>query len=240
MRLLPLLALCGCFHDPRFPGPLGPIGREWKPAPVEFPYPNDLSPTRARTAPVIPDGSDNADAIVKAAEYFLDHKPVGFNDDCAGFVCASYNRTGVPLHGNAITFWTAAKQAGTLHHHKLPNVGDIAFFDGTYDRNHDGKQNDPLTHVAIVLSVDDKTGDILLAHGGYGGERALFHMNLEHPDVHRDDAGVVINDSMRRPKTGDPAGMKYLGSELWSGFATFHEQDEDLWATATASKVTDL
>ena len=211
MRLLPLLlVLCGCFHDPRFPGPLGPLGREWRPAPTDFPFPTE--PATARVAPVLPEGSDRAEDIVKAAEYFLHHKPVGFNDDCTGFVCASYTRIGLPIHGNAITFWTAAKQTGTLHHHKLPNVGDIAFFDGTYDRNHDGKQNDPLTHVAIVLSVDRDTGDILLAHGGYGGERALFHMNLLQPVDRTDADGTVINDSMRRPKPGVPAGMKYLGS----------------------------
>lgn len=236
---VPLLLLCGCFHAPRFPGPLGPIGREWRPAPLDLPLPSET--VRARATPGLPDGNDNADAIVKAAEYFLDHKPVGFNDDCVGFVRAAYARTGLSaLHGNAITFWTAAKAAGTLHHHKLPNVGDIAFFDSTYDRNRDGKQNDPLTHVALVLSVDERTGDLLLAHGGYGGERALFHMNLLQPQDRTDSEGDVINDSMRRPKSGDPAGMKYLGSDLWSGFATFREQDEELWVAATATKVTDL
>ena len=40
-----------------------------------------------------------------------------------------------------------------VHHRKVPRPGDLAFFDDTYDANHDGRTNDPLTHVAVVLSV---------------------------------------------------------------------------------------
>lgn len=216
-----LLALCGCAATTRFPGPLGPLGRS-----VPAPFP--VSPPAAR--PIDDDRGPYGHAadVVKSARYYLDHVPAGFKDDCAGFVCATYGRVGVPLVGNAITFWNAAKQAGDLHHHKLPHPGDIAFFDNTYDRNHNGKPDDELTHVAIVLSVDAE-GTILMAHGGTANGRTTMRMNLLQPQSRYDADGHEINSYLRRQKSTDPAGMKYLACELWKGFATYREADRDVW-----------
>lgn len=170
-----------------------------------------------------------AEAIVDAAWHYLDAPPVGYNDDCSGYVGASFNRAGVPLRGRAAAIWEAAESAGTLHHRKLPSPGDVAFWDNTYDRNKDGRWNDALTHVGIVLRVDEKTGDILLGHGGFNGTRDTFRMNLYHPDDHLGGDGRVINDSMRKPRKGDPKSAQYLGSQLWAGFATYRERDRAAW-----------
>ena len=224
---LGLLALCGCAATTRFPGPLGPLGRA-------IPAPFPVSPTVA--GPIDDDRGpyDHATDVVKSARYYLDHFPEGFKDDCAGFVCASFGRIGVPLTGNAITFWDAAKQAGDLHHRKLPHAGDIAFFDNTYDRNRNGKPDDELTHVAIVLSVSSD-GTILMAHGGSSQGRTTLRMNLLQPQSRNDADGNEINSFLRRQKSTDPSGMKYLASELWKGFATYREADRDIWIGSDAT-----
>ncbi|HMV66227.1 MAG TPA: CHAP domain-containing protein, partial [Myxococcota bacterium] len=97
--------------------------------------------------------------------------------------------------------------------------GDLAFFDDTYDRDGDGRTNDPLTHVGVVLSVD-AAGTIVVAHGGTSRGRTTLRMNLLHPHDAADAHGDTINDPLRARRSGDPAGTRYLAAELWRGFAT--------------------
>jgi hypothetical protein len=159
--------------------------------------------------------------IADAARYYLDHRPRGFRDDCSGFVSAALARAGITLSGSTASLWELAREMGAIHHRKLPEPGDIAFFDDTYDRNHDGRVNDELSHVAVVLEVH-ADGDILLAHGGTSHGRTTLHMNLKRPSERTDaKTGDVLNDYLRRQSSSDPGGAKYLSGELWRGFATF-------------------
>lgn len=216
MRWLPLL-LIGCApRVPHVPGPLAAVGRHVRPpaapplptSPVELP-----EPPERHTRP-------NAfqDAVVAAAERYLEVRPEGFRDDCSGYVSAVFDRVGVRLTGGARDMYALAEDQHLLHHHKEPLPGDIAFFDDTYDADHDGRTNDPLTHVAVVLSVDDD-GTIHLAHGGTGRGRTTLTMNLYHPDQ-RSDEDHVLNDWLRRQKAGDPSNTRYFAGELWRAFAT--------------------
>jgi hypothetical protein len=91
--------------------------------------------------------------------------------------------------------------------------------DQTYDRNHNGKLDDDLTHIAVVLTVEPD-GTVVMGHGGTSEGRTTLRMNLLHPDVRSDEAGRVLNDLLRREKSSDPKGTRYLASELWRGFAT--------------------
>lgn len=216
MRLLVLL-LFGCAPKvPRVPGPLGAVGRQPHVlAPLEeLPQPPvtpDPAPRRAR-----PDAFQ--DAVVSAAERYLEVRPDGFRDDCSGYVSAVFDRVGVRLVGGTHDMYALAEEQHLLHHRKEPQPGDIAFFDDTYDANRDGKTNDPLTHVAVVLGVDDD-GTIHLAHGGTGRGRTTLTMNLYHPDQ-RSDGDRVLNDWLRRQKPGDPSNTRYFAGELWRAFAT--------------------
>lgn len=161
-------------------------------------------------------------SAVRAARYFLSHAPSGFSQDCAGFVAATFHRVGLPIGGSPRWMWDRAIAAGALHRDSVPRAGDIAFFDDTYDRNHNGRRDDPLTHVAVVLSADPESGDIVLAHGGASHGRELLRMNLLHPS----DPGR--NDGLRRP-TARPTGGPVLAGELCVGFATVRPADLPVW-----------
>ncbi len=152
-------------------------------------------------------------AIVEAANHYLDHKPGGFRNDCSGFVCATATRAGLPLKGNTRSLWEWARQEGITHQRKMPRVGDLVFFDNTYDRNKNGKWDDPLSHIAVVLEIDSD-GTMILAHGGTSKGRTTMTMNLREPD------NPDLNSHLRWKKGGDPRSYRYLSGELWRGFAT--------------------
>jgi len=134
-------------------------------------------------------------------------------------VCAAASRAGWALQGNTRSLWALAEKMHTTNHRKIPAVGDLAFFDNTYDRNRNGKLDDELTHVAVVIGVEDD-GTILLAHAGTSAGRTLLHMNLEHPDEATDADGKVLNDWLRRKRASDRPGTPHRAGECWHGFAT--------------------
>lgn len=173
--------------------------------------------------------------IASAAMYYLDHRPKGYRDDCSGFVSAALARAGIGLAGTGASMWEVADAAALTHRRKDPDLGDIAFFDDTYDRNHDGHWNDPLSHVAVVIDVG-RRGDLLLAHAGTSQGRTTLHMNLQRPHERLDpDSGEIANDYLRRKATKDPADAKYLASELWRGFATFSEVEDAVAESSDAA-----
>lgn len=210
-----LLLLVGCAPKaPRIPGPLAVVGRAPLPPPTlqEWVEPPAPEPRRRRDDPY-------GEAVADAARHWLDHSPRGFRDDCSGFVMAVLDRVGTPLSGSTATFWELAEAQGATHRRKVPAPGDLAFFDDTYDRNRNGRNDDPLSHVAVVLSVEDD-GTIRLAHGGTSRGRTTLTMNLHRPHDRTDDQGRVINDWLRAERASDPPGTKHLAGELWRGFAT--------------------
>lgn len=163
-----------------------------------------------------------------SAYYYLDHSPKGFRDDCSGFVCASFDRAGVPLRGNTASIWERARDVKATHNHRRPNPGDLAFFDDTHDRNGNGKLDDDLTHIAIVLKVDDD-GTIMMAHAGTSKGRSTMRMNLYQPDRHADDGGKIINSYLRGRKNSDSSKVKYLSGELFRGFASIKSENIQKW-----------
>lgn len=121
-----------------------------------------------------------------------------------------------------------AKQERVLHRRRIPSPGDIAFFDDTYDRNGNGRLDDPLSHVAVVESVD-QGGTITMVHIGSKGVARLM-MNLRHPEDRTDTQGTVLNDYMRARSNGDSPRTRYLTGELWVAFASY-------WEAPTAAQV---
>jgi hypothetical protein len=227
-----LLALSGCGSSfARYPGPLGPVGRAAS---------ERQTPVAPETGPDEPvwrgPGDPFARDIVRAAEHYLRHKPDHHRDDCSGFVCAVFERAGVPLQGNTRLLWEQADSAGALHRRKIPSVGDIVFFDNTYDRNDNRAFDDDLTHVAVVLSVDDE-GTIVMAQGGsgHGTGRNLLRMNLRDPSARYAEDERVLNDYLRVRRSSDPARARYLAGELWRGFATVRPRDTDVWLAEAGS-----
>lgn len=131
-----------------------------------------------------------------------------FQGDCSGFVLALLEGARI-----RVALAPARSRSESLHlaSHRVetPRPGDLAFFHDTYDRDRDGRANDPYTHVAIVEAVLGR--EVLLLHrGGRGIERV--RMDLSRPA----DAGA--NDPVRRPRASDPAGTRFLAGELFAGF----------------------
>ena len=151
----------------------------------------------------------------------------GFGNDCSGFVLAVLAQAGYDLRSRLGTSGTASAAAiyellsreGKVHRHKVPLPGDLVFFDNTYDRNRDGRANDPLTHVGIVERVD-ADGTFTFIHRVARGT-LRYRMNLFHPHLRRDPkSGRVLNHALRFAERGRPAR---LAGELFHAFATVND-----------------
>ncbi len=219
--MLPLLwLLLGCAHTPRIPGPLGPVGRA---PPLSTYTAHSTAATHEALPLAAPRPRYFGEALAEAAELYLDTAPPSWRQDCSGFVCAAAERAGWDLRGNTRSLWELAESVGGIHRRKEPDIGDLAFFDNTYDRNQNGKLDDDLTHVAVVIAVEPD-GTVVLAHAGTSSGRTALRMNLRHPTQRHDDAGREINGLLRRERTGDRPGTPYLAGECWRGFATLEPQ----------------
>ncbi|MBW1877223.1 MAG: CHAP domain-containing protein [Deltaproteobacteria bacterium] len=161
----------------------------------------------------------------QAARGFLVRRPRGFRDDCSGFVSAVFSQVGVPMDGVVATIWDAAVDNDALHWEETPRIGDLIFFDNTWDRDGNGRWDDLLTHIAVVIDIEpDST--VVFAHSGTRAGRTVGRMNLYEPHLHRDPDGTVRNVYLREPKPWDPDAAAYLAGELWVAFASVH-LDED-------------
>lgn len=158
-------------------------------------------------------------AIAGAAKTYLSEPPSGFRADCSGFVEAVLHRAGLPIRGSTAQFWEQSRRAGTVHRRRRPYLGDLVFFDHTWDRNGNGRRDDDLTHIAVVIDVE-KDGTVVMAHKSSSRGRTTLRMNLLQPDVtavgsHR------VNDHLRRA-SGDRREPT-LAAQLWRGFATLRD-----------------
>lgn len=151
-----------------------------------------------------------------------------YDGHCTGYVGSIFRSLGYTISGTVRTIAAKAQQIGAWHRNTIPRVGDLIFFDNTYDSNRDGQYNDLLTHIAIVLAVDPD-GTITFGHGGTGRGRVVETMNLKRPDVYKDENGRVINAYLRARKSGDSSQVKYLAGQLWAGFATVRPEQASAW-----------
>ena len=143
---------------------------------------------------------------------------VKYRFDCSGLVEAALAEAGFTFSGSTRDLFATARDLGVLHRHHRPEVGDVAFFDDTYDKDNDGRVNDPLTHVAVVVTVD-ADGTIGMIHLGSAGVVKLA-MNLRDPETHVDVGGRLINDYLRASSKRDSARTRHLAGELWVAFGS--------------------
>lgn len=237
----------GCAHGYYlYPGPLGTLGLapehqglEEGPDDGDGSVWDDIEPSSEPTVQGETDGGATGSAaqapasakarkrggdVAKAAAQYLGagrlrHDGESYRYDCSGLVMAAHARAGLQLSGSSESMMTMAKRAGVFHKRKRPWVGDVAFFANTYDKNGNGRLDDPITHVAIVVHVDDD-GTIGMVHKGSRGV-TRFVMNLQHPADHADGSDKEINGYLRARRAGDRAGTHYLAGELWIGFGSF-------------------
>ncbi|WP_242394572.1 NlpC/P60 family protein [Anaeromyxobacter oryzisoli] len=127
--------------------------------------------------------------------------------DCSGYVLAAYRAAGV-----VVQLGPRRSRSESLHDASRPvtrpRPGDLAFFHDTYDRNRNGRLDDPYSHVALVEAVD---GDVVtMLHRGGRIER--IQMDLAHP------SDPDANGRLRILRRRDPRGTRYLAGELFAAF----------------------
>ncbi len=165
-----------------------------------------------------------------------------YSADCSGFVQAVYAGNGLPFRerlvglpasegGATASIYRLIQGSGELYHDpRLVLPGDLIFWDDTYDRNRNGRLDDPLTHVAIAERVD-ADGTVHYLHRGSRGV-TVGYLNLTRPEQYRDETGKPVNSGIRQRRSGDPPGTRYLASQLFVAFGRF---DPELWATGEPS-----
>jgi hypothetical protein len=148
-----------------------------------------------------------------------------FNGDCTGFVEAVYEAEGIPLRalmrraapderGGVAAAFRAVKSYGVVFGGgEWPAAGDLVFWHDTYDRNGNGRADDPFTHIGIVEYVVD--GTVVFVHrGGKGVARGA--MNPERPREEAAD-GVRLNSAIRA-RNPRLEGVPALAGALFAGY----------------------
>jgi cell wall-associated NlpC family hydrolase len=183
------------------------------------PSPREAVPEEA------PPPLENVDAVLTAARAHLGRTTVrvngrSFRYDCSGFVRGMFWAAGVDLMGEGgeddengvrIVFRYVEKH-GQNHFRKVPQRGDLVYFDNTWDMNENGKLDDPLTHVGIVEEVG-ADGTLQIIHRSNHGI-VREPMNLLRPHDEK------VNASLRAISRRDPPGTQHLMGELFAGFGT--------------------
>ncbi len=193
-------------------------------------------PARGTPLPALRDGctataascrlalADQARSLMRQPRWRIGERR--FAQDCSGFVMAALAAAGVDLggllperhpgEGGVSLLYRAAERRDRLHRHKVPRIGDLVFFDDTYDRDGDGRADDPLTHVGLVERVD-ADGTVTFVHHVRRGI-LRYKLNLFHPDQRRDPATRKVHNHHLR--LGAAGGERRLTGELFHAFAT--------------------
>lgn len=169
-----------------------------------------------------------ASRLVGARTVQTGNRFIGY--DCAGVTRAIYLSHGIDLYeggeqkgrANGVRLiYEHVRAYGRIHYGPAVRPGDLVFFDNTWDFNEDGILNDPLTHVGIVEAVEQNGTVVFISRVSNAIER--YRMNLREPNVMRSSDGRLLNDYLRRKKSGDPLATGYLTGQLFAGFGTLDE-----------------
>ncbi len=151
------------------------------------------------------------------------HQKRSFSGDCSGFIRFIFSTQGKKLidpvlklrrNNGAYAIYYSMNYQSAVHHRKIPAIGDLVFFNESYDRNRDGKVNDLYTHVGIVEKID-LNGTISFIHY-VNRKRGIRRdkLNLNKPNNVKKNS--YLRDRRRYP---NPNGQ-YLTGQLFAGFAT--------------------
>jgi len=151
-----------------------------------------------------------------------------FNMDCSGVVAAIYYYAGIdlqkyfPYHTGSGTerIYAILRERRLIKKTWLPKPGDIVFWDNTFDRNRNGRADDPLTHVGMVVSVD-RQGNITYVHHNYRRGIVFEYMNIRQKNVESqiiNGQRVIINSPMRAREHGTRGNNLWLSGQLVNSF----------------------
>ena len=159
-------------------------------------------------------------ALSRKRFFFLGKR---YRFDCSGFVSYVYAHLGFRLVGDGVPgrtsngvfrIYRVTRYLRGFHRRKVPCVGDLIFWNYTYDANRDGRLNDRWTHIGIVEGVA-RDGTIAYIHKGAKTGVSRGRMNLFWPGRARSSQGRVINSAVRHARYGI-----HLAAGLWAGFGT--------------------
>ncbi len=150
-----------------------------------------------------------------------------FNMDCSGVVSAIYYYAGIDLQKyypkydgtGTERIYSALEERKLLKKYWLPEPGDIIFWDNTFDKNKNGKDDDRLTHIGMVVSCD-KQGNIVYIHYHYEQGIVYEKMNLRYKNYHSRSARgqIVTINSPLREKGGSREQKNWLSGQLFNSF----------------------
>jgi len=150
--------------------------------------------------------------------------------DCSGSLLAIYYRAGIDLEkcytgydGNGVKrLYSALRDNKLIFNAKIPQAGDLIFWDNTWDRNEDGKYNDYFTHTGMVVDVSPD-GTITYIHHNYRKGLIYESMNLFKPDDTR------LNSPMRMRGSPPAPEGQYLASHLVRVFGRAWMLPKSFW-----------
>jgi len=138
---------------------------------------------------------------------------VTYPNDCTGLVRAAYAFASIDLAyrfgryaGNGVLrLYKTLKAEGLLYATRYPAPGDLIFWDNTYDANGNGRADDELTHVGLVLS-SEADGSIRYLHYHIRLGPLVERMNLMRPDDDSEGPGGRVNAFIRMRGSPGAAG----------------------------------
>jgi peptidoglycan DL-endopeptidase CwlO len=188
---------------------------------------NDAPPLRATADPGI---VATRQKLAEGARQLVGRRQVvvrgrTFTPDCTGLVLGIYWYAGIDLGkdfskyaGGGVTRLYRTLQAdGLLYTTSRPLVGDIIFWDNTYDENNDLLWDDPLSHTGMVTAVD-QDGTISYIHYHVTRGVVVEKMNLDDPATQsRSENGrmKLINSPLRLAVPGLPHPPLWLAGQLF-------------------------
>lgn len=213
--------------------------------PEEVPVPRGEETPRSAAGLDVPGyGEPDQSHVLDVARSLFTYRYVrvgrggSFRMDCSGYVRAAHLSLGLDLFvprpadptsravhvgGVGLILWynqqhgTFWPRSGPAEQYAIePRPGDIVYFHDTHDRNKNRRFDDPFTHVGLVESVDEHGTVTFLHAAGHIVKREK--MNLRHPHRGRDDAGNVINHTLRVRKRWEKRGDPHLAAELFAGY----------------------
>jgi hypothetical protein len=148
---------------------------------------------------------------------------VTYPNDCTGLVRAAYAFASIDLayrfndlSGNGVRrLYETLRSQNLVYAVRYPAPADIVFWNDTYDANGNGKADDELTHVGVVISAE-ADGSIVYLHYHYRLGPVMERMNLLRPDDESRGPDGPVNSILRM--RGSPGDVGTNAAQLFNAF----------------------
>jgi hypothetical protein len=161
-----------------------------------------------------------------------------FNTDCSGFVSYIYYKVGIDLskynYRNlpdlSFGIFQGLEKTGLTYREKdVSQIGDLVFFDNTYDANQNSLWDDFCSHVGIVTQIDENHTITFIHYSSKGLAKA--YLNLYYPNdyaISENGKLLFLNSYLRKQYEGeeDHPDIDYYSAHLFNCFAHIPYESE--------------